>query len=150
VETSTMNDEDEYRRYDAMVQMTSGTNPIFTKNFARKQIPNVDPVALEKDEIREQLKAAALPAYQQMINAKAMISAYRNKGAEDLQNGVPPMMPQQGQTTMQPQPQGNEMGRRLSPNSPQRAVPGSMEQIANQRPVVKRGVQGNGGGGNRR
>lgn len=145
VEFSSQNEEDEYRRHDDLERMVQ--SGLVTREWARGQMSNVDPKALERQEIREALKQAGIPVYQQAFAAKAQIALQRNQAAEGLEQGIPPMQP------AQPAPP-EEAGRRMSPVNRPTAPPNSGEEMTNRLRQMRSQTpmnpyQGAGGGGNR-
>ncbi len=149
VEFAPISEEDEYRRHDDLERLYK--SGLVTKNWSRKQMSNVDPIALAREEEIELLKND--PSFRQMISqylgGKAAAAIAKRTAAESLANSMeqPPV-----NTGNMPQNQG-EMGRRMVPPIPQTPVPGSAEAIQNQlkglRSPTSMTSQGEGGGGNR-
>lgn len=145
VEFAPISEEDEYRRHDDLERLVA--SGIATKQFARTQMSNVDPQAMELEEEKEKLKND--PNLQQLITqyagGKLMAAISRRGGAEEMvAGGAPP--------TGEKEPRGG--GRRLVPPIPVRAAPGSAEeiqkrlaQLRGQKPISP--TQGQFGGGQR-
>ncbi len=148
VECTSVNEEDEYRRHQDLIALSSGPNPIITKEYARSKISDADPAAMEHDELKAAIKAAVIPVFQQAAAAKAQIALQRNQAAEQLQAQPTTPAPMQAEPVA---PENVIPGNRLVTRSPERAMPGSPEEIARQwqENMPRRGVQGQGGGGNR-
>ncbi len=141
VEFAPISEEDEYRRHDDLERLV--TSGIVTKSWARKQMSNVDGVAMDKEEEKERLKLS--PAYNQI---KDQYLALRMN--EVL--GVVPQVPPGQEGVVPGTPQG-EAGRRMVPGIPNRAQPGSagalQNQMAQMRSPTATTQQGQGGGGQR-
>ena len=142
VEFAPISEEDEYRRHDDLERLVSAG--IVTKDWARRQMSNVDAKAMEREEEKEKLRLS--PAYNQI---KDQYLALRMN--EVL--GVVPQQPQ-GQGGVVPGTPTQEAGRRMVPPIPQRAQPGSAEALQNQMAQMRSQVpisptQGQFGGGNR-
>lgn len=139
VEFAPISEEDEYRRHDDLERLVS--SGIVTKDWARRQMSNVDAKAMGEEEQKEMLRMS--PMYNQIKDQYLAL-----KANEVL--GVVPPQPQEGAVTGAPQ---GEAGRRLVPGIPERATPGSAGAIQNQMAQVRRPTattqQGQGGGGQR-
>jgi len=144
VEFAPISEEDEYRRHDDLERLVA--SGIVPKKWARQQMSNVDPMALELQEEKEMIRQ--LPAY---IEIKQQYAAGEFAKAISKRQGAEAIMPIVGQagteTPRQP-------GRRLAPPIPERAAPGSgeemqlsMAQQRSQTPISP--TQGMGGGGAR-
>ena len=173
VEFSPVSDEDEYRRHTDLEQLVSAG--IVTPKWARQQMANVDPKAMELDV--EKQKLLSDPGLNQMLSSYAQAQLAKaiqaRVSAEQLTETPPtPPMPQPGNAlpmnmpisatgnapvnqlqppTTAPMPLG---GGRLVPPIPNRAPLGSGQAINNQManvavPRPKMNQQGVGGGGNR-
>ena len=150
VEFSPVSEEDEYRRHDDLERLFK--SGLVTKNWARRQMSNVDWLAMEVEEEYERMKQD--PALQQIISqylaGKLMEAMTKRSTAESLTN--PPSALPQGGTPLQGAPQQTST-RRMVPPIP--AVPplGSAENIQNQlaaqRSQAPMTQQGQFGGGNR-
>lgn len=141
VEFSPISEEDEYRRHDDLERLV--TSGIVTRNWARKQMSNVDAKAMDREEEKERLRLS--PEYNQIKNQYLAL-----KMNEVL--GVIPQ--QQGQGGVVPGTPTGEAGRRLVPPIPNRAQPGSGQELQNQLAQQRSQVpisptQGQGGGGQR-
>jgi hypothetical protein len=172
VEFAPLNEEDEYRRHDDLERLVTGG--IVTRQWARGQMSNVDPIAMEKDEEYERMKAD--PAIQQMISqylaGKMAEAISKRSAAESIKNPPPPApVPQiggpggaEGLPGMTGAPsvlptQGVQVpttgaGRGLVPPIPATAPLGSGQNIQNQlarnrSQTPMNSSQGRGGGGNR-
>lgn len=141
VEFAPISEEDEYRRHDDLERLSQAG--IVTRQWARTQMSNVDPIAMEKDEEKEKLKND--PNIQMLVSqyaaGKLAEAISKRGGAEAI-----PMtqgQPASGQTNI-PHP--------MSPNTPNVPTPGSAEyiqqQLKNQRSRTPMNLnQGKGGGG---
>ena len=147
VEFAPISEEDEYRRQDALNKMWNGGNGLITKEWARKQMSNINPKDMERQEMKEQIRM--LPTYN-MIKDQVMAQLFQEALGEA---GLIPLPQGQGGPQGGGGPQGP--GRGLVPPVPERAMPGSMGALENQwRSELKSGqapiqTQGRGGGGNR-
>ena len=146
VEFSPISEEDEYRRQDSLVKLWNGGNGLVTKTWARKQMSNIDPKAMEREEDKERLKMS--PMFNQLKD-----QYLSSKFQEALQQmGLPAGMMPPGEGTPIPS-QG--AGRGMVPPIPQRQPLGSMGNLKNQWKQQLQGSQsgiqgrGRGGGGNR-
>ena len=143
VEFSPISEEDEYRRHEDLLRMFNGG--LYTKEHARGKLSDVDTKALEKQELKEMIKMS--PAYIELLLQYFMPMLQQAL----MEAGLPPPMPI-GMPGQQPQG-GGTTGRPLTTNVPNRAQPGSMQEMLNQRQNTMgtnpRGQQGQGGGGNR-
>jgi hypothetical protein len=161
VEFAPVSEEDEYRRHDDLERLVS--SKIVTKQWARKQMSNVDPIAMEIEETVEELSQN--PAVQQVsaqyVAARMMEAVSKRSAAESI-NNPPPELPQNAMGTMdmgqggQPQ-QGTPpmMGQQLTTNIPNIGTPGSAQAAQNVLAKMRSSTsinpnQGAGGGGNRR
>jgi hypothetical protein len=162
VEFAPVSEEDEYRRHDDLERLTK--SGLVTNKWARKQMSNVDPQAMELDE--EVQKIMADPMVQQIISqytaGKLMEKLAQKSMAESLKNKPPaiePAVPGQGSMPIMGQPQAPMMeqpqapSRQMSPPIPNVAPIGSAQELQNkmktmrsQKPMTQ---QGQGGGGNR-
>lgn len=139
VEFAPIAEEDEYRRHDDLERLFK--SGISTKRWTRERITDIDPDAMEEQEMVEIVKSTQ--AYQQSLES---LVAYRMQS--EIQLLLPP--PPQGQP---PQGQPQEPGRRVVPESSPKPAPGSAEFIQNQIAAGRRPPmdnQGQGGGGNNR
>lgn len=166
VEFAPISEEDEYRRHDDLERMV--TSGIVTKRWARNQMSNVDPIAMEKDEFKEILKKA--PNYIQMLaqylGGKLAAGLAKRTKAEDIQEMVKAgtfqqptetQSPTQGQPGTMPILPG-EMGmpRQMAPPIPQVPIPGSTQDLQNrmkntrrQKPISVTQGRGINAGGNK-
>ena len=154
VEFAPISEEDEYRRHDDLERMAA--SGIVTRRWARTQMSNVDPLAMERDEEREKLMND--PMLQQLVSqyaaGKLAAEIAKRGGAEALAAQPPtsqipmtPLMPTQSMPAA-------EAGRGLVPPIPQVAPLGSAEDIQNQLAALRskksmKPMQGIGGGGSR-
>lgn len=147
VEFAPISEEDEYRRHDDLERLVSAG--IVTRRWARTQMSNVDPIAMEISEEREKLMND--PGIQQIFSQYAQGKAYEainKRSSADLaiasKKGEP----------LPPQGQPQEAGRRLVPPIPNNAPLGSGDNLQNQLKNTRSqtplsSTQGQGGGGNR-
>ena len=161
VEFAPISEEDEYRRHDDLERLFKSS--LVTKNWARKQMSNVDAAAMEVEEEVERLKQD--PALQQIISQYAagrlMQAMTKRSTAESIQkpSESPPFLPSTTGGVPQAtglEPQGTpplEPGRSLVPPIPNVPPVGSAEELQNQMAAMRSPVpmtqQGQGGGGNR-
>jgi hypothetical protein len=155
VEFAPISEEDEYRRHDDLERLV--TSGIVTKRWARGQMSNVDPVAMEIDEEREKLRND--PNLQQVVSQYVtgkLYAAIAARQAADNIKTLPPMPA--GMPSPAGQPPGSpalaqEPGRALVPPIPNVAPLGSAGAIQNQMAGLRSqqpiNQQGTGGGGNR-
>ena len=127
VEFAPISEEDEYRRHDDLERLVSST--LVTPKWARKQMSNVDPEAMELEEEVQRLKAD--PAVQQIISqylagkmAKAIAKRSAAEGESPAGMTPPGMSPEMGGEIP-------EAGRRLVPPIPTTAPLGSAEDLQN-------------------
>ena len=140
VEFAPISEEDEYRRHDDLERLVS--QGVVTRRWARTQMSNVDPVAMELDEEREMLRAD--PAIQGIIS-----QLVQKRLAMAL--GVAPALPTEGAS---PQPGGAPGGipGGVIPQTQSEAGPGSAGAIQQALAKVRSQIsmsatQGRGGGG---
>ena len=155
VEFAPISEEDEYRRHDDLERLVqSGIAPV---KWARQQMSNLDPIAMEREELKQQIKND--PMVRQVLSqyiAGKLGAAVSKRVMADMASGELPMMPQgqpampQGQGGM---PQQGMMGR-MTTQAGQAVAPGSAQEIQNrlkqlrsQQPLYP--GQGIGGGGAR-
>jgi len=117
VEFAPISEEDEYRRHDDLERLVA--SGIGTKEWARKQMSNVDPEALEREELRQYIKQMVLPIIDQYVKGKAG-AVLGQRMAADVASGEVPL-PQQVQ---QPQVPG-----RMTTGVPATAPPGSAQEM---------------------
>ena len=147
VEFSPISEEDEYRRHEDLMRMFA--SGLYTLQHARSKLPDVDTKALDKQQLKEILKQS--PQYLQMLadNFVGMVQQAM------MEAGIPPMMGGgMGGEMGAPQGQQGTTGRPLTSNIPNRAQPGSQQEMLNQRQNMMgrpklNPNQGMGGGGNR-
>jgi len=155
VEFAPISEEDEYRRHDDLERLYKGG--LVTKNWARKQMSNVDPIAMEAEEQVEMLKNDQ--SIQQIISqymAGKLAAAISKRQAADSINEPQPEMGM-GMGAEQPNmPQGEmQPGRNVVSPIPNVPVPGGAQDMQNKLKQMRSQVpinpmQGQGGGGNRR
>jgi hypothetical protein len=163
VEFAPVSEEDEYRRHDDLERLVS--SKIVTRQWARKQMSNVDPIAMEVEETVEELSQN--PAVQQVsaqyVAARMMEAVSKRSAAESI-NNPPPALPMNAMGTMNMGQGGGQvpqqgtppmMGQQLTTNIPHIGTPGSAQAVQNQMAKMRSPVsinpnQGQGGGGNRR
>jgi len=142
VEFSPISEEDEYRRHDDLERMVE--SGLVTRPWARRQMSNVDPKAMELEEEVEKLNND--PYLQELVSR-----ATGGKLNERLMAlGMQPVMPPQ-----QPPMQGTppSAGRPMVPGIPNIAPLGSAQDLDNKLKTLRgpsfvHGRQGQGGGGN--
>jgi len=139
VEFAPISEEDEYRRHDDLERLVSST--IVTRDWARRQMSNVDADAMARDEEKELLRMS--PTYLAAKEQILQMAIQEELGA----SGVLPPPPPMGAET-------EEAGRRLVPPIPNKATPGSPEALQNSLKQMRSqtpmsATQGMGGGGNR-
>lgn len=158
VEFAPISEEDEYRRHDDLERLV--TSGLGTKKWARKQMSNVDPEAMELEEEMELLKLdpGVMQIESQYLSGKMMEAMMKRSAAESLKNPPPPLAgqpgmggpPMPGQEGMPAQ----EPSRRMAAPIPNVPVPGSGQAMQNEMANMRRpqpvNQQGTGGGGNRR
>jgi len=161
VEFAPISEEDEYRRHDDLERLyTSG---ITTKQWARKQMSNVDPEAMEREEMRAAIAQSpmVLQIKDQYVAEELMKAIQKRQMAEGIVAGGIPVTP--GLPTGGGQPLGAAPGPQpgtpptmpggLVPPVPNRAAPGSAGDMQNQLQGMRRPTpinqQGQGGGGAR-
>ncbi len=156
VEFAPINPEDEYTRHDDLERLVAGK--IVPVSWARQQMPNVDPLAMEREDEREKLKNS--PMITQIVEQYAAgklaeAIAKREAANQPLpQPGMPPTgQPPMGQPPMNPQQIPLQGG--MIPPSTNRAPLGSAGAMQNklagmrsQSPMYP--GQGMGGGGDKR
>jgi len=134
IEFAAINEEDEFRRHDDLrANIQTGLD---TKRSARKKMSDVDPAAMEEEEIRDSVRQALIPVIQQKATEDAGLALQQLRAAENLKN--PPPQEIGGMTTSVPQ---------------KRPVKGSPTAITQQRLAQQSPInpgQGRGGGGFRR
>ena len=155
VEFSSQNEEDEYRRHDDLERLYK--SGLVTKKWARKQMSNVDPIALElEEEVEKLINDPMIQQIQaQVLAGKLMEVMAKQQAAKDAKNSVtsPPGMPMPGiQTAPQGMPiTGGEPGRQMSPQPPNIAPLGSGQDLQNKLALLRSQSsmtqQGKGGGG---
>ncbi len=94
VEFAPINPEDEYTRHDDLERLVAGK--IIPVSWARQQMPNVDPIAMEREDEREKLRNS--PMVTQIVEqytAGKLAEAIAKREAAS-QPMPPPGMPQQG------------------------------------------------------
>ena len=147
VEFAPISEEDEYRRQDSLLKMWNGGQGITTQEWTWNQMSNVDPERMRRQQEKERLRA--MPSYNQIKDQTMAMMYQQALQAQGLQGqpvaGAPPGTPQ---TTDGQRP--------LVPGIPNRAAPGSGQDIDNQLANLVQqnssGIasgQGLGGGGNR-
>jgi hypothetical protein len=155
VEFAPVSEEDEYRRHDDLERLVQ--SGIVSPRWARTQMSNVDPDAIEQDIEVEKLKND--PAVANIKSQYVALKWQQALGQRDMaEGGGQPTMPPnpmmaQGQPQMGAQPP-QEAGRRMVPPIPNTAMPGSAQGIQNELKNVRsktplNSTQGRGGGGNR-
>jgi hypothetical protein len=156
VDFSAVSEEDEYRRHDDLERMVQ--SKLVTTEWARQQLPNVDPIAMERQEQKALIRYSQ--AYQTVLMQAAAGKLTQKLVGLQLATQPQPaqMVPQASQQPPQQMQTGGgqpQMPGRMSPNVPNIAPQGSPQMLQNQMrnnrsqaPIAP--MQGNGGGGNRR
>jgi len=144
VEFSPISEEDEYRRHDDLERMLE--TGLITKAWARRQMSNVDPKAMELEEEVEKLNNN--PILQQSVSQFAAGKLNERLMALGMQPVLPPQMPAQGT------PPIGEAGRPMVPGIPNIPPLGSAEELQRRMAALRsqskiHAMQGLGGGGNR-
>ena len=162
VEFAPVSEEDEYRRHDDLERLVAGG--IVTRQWARTQMSNVDPIKMDREEEKERIKndPAIQSAISQYIAGKMAEALAKRAAAEALTNPPPPppVPPQQpmvpGMPETVPGQPGMPMaaGRGLVPPIPSLPGLGSAGDLQNKMTqnrsqVPMNPTQGFGGGGNR-
>jgi len=132
VEFAPISEEDEYRRHDNL-RMNLQTG-LITKREARKQMTNLDPLELEKQELREVVKAAMVQPITQAAAARMGVAISQRQLGEAAKETPPNQL---GQMTTQ------------IPNRAQQGSPTAIAQQRNQQSGKINPMQGIGGGGSR-
>jgi len=158
VEFAPISEEDEYRRHDDLERLYK--SGLVTKSWARKQMSNIDPLAMELEDEIEKLKDDPMIAQliSQYAAGKLMEALQKRSLAESKENPPPPvpMGMEGGQPGMGGGAEGGGQapGRRMAAPIPNVATPGSAEEMQNALAGMRSGKsttqQGQGGGGNRR
>ena len=160
VEFAPISEEDEYRRHDDLNrQIQTG---LLTKKAARRQLSNVDPEALEREEEEEKIRnsPALNQALDMYIGTKIAAAIAQRQAAEGPVAPVaPPMppagMPPTGQPPMPPTgmpPAGQPVPGRMTPPITQAATPVQTQQTQLRQlrsPIPISPTQGQTGGGRR-
>lgn len=150
VEFAPISEEDEYRRQDSLLKMYNNGNGIITKSWARRQMSNVDPIAMDREEEKERLKLS--PSFLQIKDqyvGQAFAEALQQSGLAPLPQEPQPVPPGMATGGMEPP------GRGMVPPIPNRAPLGSSGDMENKLKAQLAGMnsgiqgQGRGGGGNR-
>ncbi len=153
VEFAPISEEDEYRRHDDLERLTA--SGIITRQWARTQMSNVDPIAMERDEERERIKndPAVQQATSQYIAGKMAEALAKRSAAESITNPPPSVPPMGGQPPSIPQGGTSGVPRQMIPPIPNMPPLGGAQDLQNQMQAMRRPVpinqQGQGGGGNR-
>lgn len=147
IEYRPTSEEDDYRKHDDLERMV--TAGLVTRKWARKQMANVDPKAMETEELKERIKA--LPAVLQVIDQAVALQVQQALQALGV---TPPPAPAAPGAPPGGEQQEAEPGRRLVPPIPERAPIGSAGDMQNQMRNMRSQTpmnpnQGRGGGGNR-
>lgn len=153
VEFAPISEEDEYRRQDSLVKLWNGGNGLVTKDWARKQMSNVDAKAMARAEMKENLRNSPtfLQIKDQVLAAKYQ-EALQSLGLVTPPPIAPTSLPSESQSSGIG---GQEGGRSLVPPIPNRSPLGSSGNLENQikarQQMLSSGIQtqGRNGGGNR-
>ncbi len=149
VEFAPVSEEDEYTRHSDLERLVQ--TGIVSRRWARTQMSNVDPNALELEEEVERLKLD--PAVQQVISqylSGKLMEALSKRSAGESLNNPPPPITQPVMTGQQPamSPTNVQLPRGLPtmPNAAQE-IQNRLKNLTQQPPINP--IQGQGGGGNR-
>lgn len=161
IEFAPISEEDEYTRHDDLERLVQ--SGIVTPNWARKQMSNVDPVAMEIEDEVQKLKND--PMVQQLITqyaaSKIMEALTKRSRAEAIKNPPPPIDPALGRSMMSGQGVGQGMDKGGQSSAPRSPSPspydvagfGSPEMMQNDMAKLRApksiNGQGEGGGGYR-
>lgn len=162
VEFAPISEEDEYRRHDDLERLTK--SGLVTPGWARRQMSNIDPEAMELDEEVERLKQDPMvqQAISQYLSSRVLAELTKKSRAESIEEPPPPAVPQQMTSpAMNVTPKATNMtrnvtapGRRMAAPIREVPAPGSAGEAQNklrqQRSTTPMSpTQGRGGGGNR-
>lgn len=151
VEFAPASEEDEYRRHDDIRSMVN--QGIYTDEFAWTQMSNVDPtkMVIQKQKAMIRQMPGYVESLDPLIRSAVSQAVSKRMEAEGIMSGEQEgMMPQEGMP-QEGMPQETEMGGMVPP-IPERAQPGSAQEMENQLKQTRRPpatLQGQGGGGNR-
>ena len=150
VEFAPISEEDEYRRHDDLERLVK--SGLVVKNWARKQMSNVDADAMELEEEIQRLKDDPLLAQMVGQYAAGKLAEAIAKRTEAENINLPMALPV-GPAGPAGTPQPMAPGRQLSPPIPNVPPLGSAENIQNElaklRSQTSMTEQGRSGGGNR-
>ena len=136
VEFAPINEEYEYRKEDNLrMNLQTGLE---TRRSARRKLSNVDPIAMEEEELRSQIRDAITPTFVQKAVDAAGMAVAQQEAANQMRSGK--------------QPQQQQMGGMTTGIPQARPTQGSPQQIAQQRQGQTSPLnpgQGMGGGGSR-
>ncbi len=142
VEFAPISEEDEYRRQDSLNKLWNNGNGLGTKQWARRQISSIDPIAMEEEDRMNMIRQ--LPSYLATLDQAVGMMA------QNAFQFAPPVT-QEGTQGAEGTPEGSQ--RSLVPPIPSRAPIGSAENLSQNMPQAPvsgiQGSQGQGGGGNR-
>jgi len=151
VEFAPISEEDEYRRHDDLERLV--VSGIVSRQWARTQMSNIDPVAMEIEEEKEKLKndPNIQTVVAQYVGGRLAQAISQRSAAEGLTAGLPPVAAPMGT------PQGGQQGgipRQMAPPITERPPIGSAEKLQTELASLRsnkpmKPQQGIGGGGNR-
>ncbi len=158
VEFAPISEEDEYRRHDDLERLV--TSGIATREWARKQMSNVDPQEMERQEMRQLIAQSpiVMQIQQQYVAAKMVQAIQQRELAEGVASGQTIAPPSSPSLSLGVPGQANpgapqQMPGGLVPPVPNRGIPGSAEAMQNAMQGMRRPApinqQGQGGGGAR-
>lgn len=159
VEFAPLDEQDEYRRHADLMQLADPARGLVTKNWARKQMSNVDTAAMEIEEEVDKLKNSQ--ELQILLNQYAqgeLLAAISRRSAAKSMGNPPPGLPlgMEGQQGGVPTPQGGapptspvQLNTPLQKTNPPGSAGAIQNQIKNTIPQPLVQTQGAGGGGNR-
>ena len=153
VEFAPISEEDEYRRHDDLERLVAAG--IVTRNWARTQMSNVDPLAMEIEEEKEKLKndPNIQSLLSQYVGGRLAQAISQRSAAEGLTAGLPPSPASMG-TPQGGMPQQGGTPRQMAPPITERPPIGSAEKLQTELASLRsnkpiKPQQGIGGGGNR-
>jgi len=164
VEFAPINEEDEYRRHDDLERLYK--SGLITANWARKQMSNIDPQAMEVEiEVEHLLQDPMVQSILSQYTAGRLMQAMTKRSQAESINDLPPtpILGDAGQSLVgqlpggpnQPQAPGSQApGRQLVPSNRSIVPPGGAVDLQNQMAQARSQVpmnptQGRGGGGQR-
>ncbi len=132
VEFAPISEEDEYRRHDDLERLAA--SGIVTPQWARTQMSNVDPQAMEIEVEKEKLKndPNIQSLLSQYVGGRLAQAISQRSLAEGLTAGLPPTTPSTGQPPQGGMPSQGGIPRQMTPPVPERSPIGSAEELQKQ------------------